>query len=311
MTRYLLGRIAGLLVTIWLITIVVFALMKSVPGGPFVFDKQPLPAEALENINKKYGLDGPVYVQYLRWLGAVAQGDLGVPFQSPTETVVGLIQRAWPVTILVGVITLAVAFGLGIPLGVVAATRQNSWLDRALTFIASLGLTIPNFVVAIWLIYAFAVNLKWLPTGGWGEPKHLIMPVIAYALIPMSSIARYTRTSVLDVMHADYVRLARARGIPEGTIMRRYVLRNALAPLITVFGPEIPNILTGSIFIEATFVIPGLGRFFVTSLTNRDYPMIMALVLLVAFLWGFTYIVSDILYSVADPRIRVGARRAA
>jgi ABC-type dipeptide/oligopeptide/nickel transport system permease component len=311
MTRYLAGRIVGLLVTIWLITIVVFALMKSVPGGPFVFDKQPLPPEAMENINRKYGLDGPVYVQYLRWVGAAVRGDFGVPFQSPTETVIGLIQRAWPITILVGVITLAIAFGIGIPLGVLAATHQNSWIDRGLTFVASLGLTIPNFVVAIWLIYAFAVHLKWLPTGGWGEPKHLIMPVIAYAMIPMASIARFTRTSVLDVMRADYVRLARARGVPEGTIMRRYVLRNALVPLITVFGPEIPNILTGSIFVEATFVIPGLGRFFVTSLTARDYPMIMALVLLVALLWGVTYIVSDVLYSIADPRIRVGGRRAA
>lgn len=311
MTGYLLGRIAGLLITIWLITIIVFVLMKSVPGGPFVFDKQPLPPEALENINRKYGLDGPIYVQYLRWIGAVARGDLGIPFQSPTETVVTLIQRAWPVTILIGVITLVVAFGIGIPLGVVAAMHQNSWIDRTLTFIASLGLTVPSFVVGIWLIYTFAVNLKVLPTGGWGEPKHLIMPVIAYALIPMASIARVTRTSVLDVLYADYVRLARARGVPEGTIMRRYVLRNALVPLITIFGPEIPNILTGSIFVEATFVIPGLGRFFVTSLLARDYPMIMALVLIVAFLWGFTYILSDILYSLADPRIRIGGRRAA
>jgi ABC-type dipeptide/oligopeptide/nickel transport system permease component len=311
MTGYLIRRILGLLFNIWLITIVVFALMKSVPGGPFVFDRQPLPAEAMENINKKYGLDGPIHVQYLRWIGAVLQGDFGVPFQSPTETVLSLIQRAWPVTLLIGVLTLAVAFGGGILLGIVAAMRQNSWLDRGLTFIATLGLTIPSFVIGIWLIYTFAVNLRLLPTGGWGEPKHLIMPVIAYALGPMALIARFTRTSVLDVMRADYVRLARARGVPEPTIWRRYVLRNALVPLITVFGPEIPNILTGSIFVEAIFTIPGLGRFFTTSLLARDYPMIMAMVLIVAFLWGFTYIISDVLYSAVDPRIRIGQGRAA
>jgi ABC-type dipeptide/oligopeptide/nickel transport system permease component len=299
------------LFNIWLITIVVFALMKSVPGGPFVFDRQPLPAEAMENINKKYGLDGPLHVQYFRWIGAVMQGDFGIPFQSPTESVISLIQRAWPVTLLIGVLTLAIAFGGGILLGIVAAMRQNSWLDRSLTFIATLGLTIPSFVIGIWLIYTFAVNLRLLPTGGWGEPKHLIMPVIAYALGPMALIARFTRTSVLDVMRADYVRLARARGVPEPTIWRRYVLRNALVPLITVFGPEIPNILTGSIFVEAIFTIPGLGRFFTTSLLARDYPMIMAMVLIVAFLWGFTYIISDVLYSAVDPRIRIGQGRAA
>jgi ABC-type dipeptide/oligopeptide/nickel transport system permease component len=311
MSGYLVQRVLGLLINIWIITIIVFALMKSVPGGPFVFDKQPLPEEAMENINRKYGLDGPVYVQYLRWIGAVLQGDFGIPFQSPTETVVSLIARAWPVTLVVGAFTLLIAFGGGILLGIVAAMRQNTWLDRTLTFLATLGLTVPSFVIGIWLIYTFAVNLRLLPTGGWGEPKHLIMPVIAYALGPMAVVARFTRTSVLDVMRADYVRLARARGVPELTIWRRYVLRNALVPLITVLGPEVPNILTGSIFVEAIFNVPGLGRFFTTSILARDYPMIMATVLLVAFLWGFTYILSDVLYSIADPRIRIGQGRAA
>jgi ABC-type dipeptide/oligopeptide/nickel transport system permease component len=311
MASYLLGRFAGLLLTIFVITIVVFVLMKSVPGGPFVFDRQPLPPEAMENINRKYGLDGPIHVQYLRWISAVLQGDFGVPFQSPTETVVSLIQRAWPVTLAIGLITLAIVFTGGILLGISAAMHQNSWLDRALTFVATLGLTIPSYVVGIWLIFFFAVNLRILPTGGWGEPKHLLMPVLAYSLGPMALVARFTRTSVLDVKRADYVRLARARGIPERTIWRRYVLRNALVPLITVFGPEIPNILTGSIFVEAIFVIPGLGRFFTTSLLARDYPMIMAMVLIVAFLWGITYIITDLLYAIVDPRIRIGQAQSA
>lgn len=311
MARYLLGRLAGLLFTIWIVTIVVFALMKSVPGGPFVFEKQPLPPAAMENINRKYGLDGPVYVQYLRWVSAALRGDFGIPFQSPTETVVGLIQRAWPVTLLIGAIVLVIIFAGGITLGLLAAKYQNSLLDRGITLFAVASGTIPSFVIAFWLIYLFAINLHLLPTGGWGEPKHLILPVIAYALGPMAGIARFTRTSFLDVVHADYVRLARARGIPEPTVQRRYILRNALVPIITVFGPEVPNVLTGTIFIEATFAIPGLGRFFTTSIQTRDYPMIMALVLMVAVLWGLTYILTDLLYTMVDPRIRVGQERSA
>ncbi len=309
MARYLLGRVAGLLLTIWIVTIIVFVLMKSVPGGPFVFEKQPLPPEAMENINQKYGLSGPVHEQYLRWLGAVLRGDFGIPFQSPTETVVGLIQRAWPVTITIGVFVLVIIFFGGITLGLLAAKYQNSLLDRGITLFAVASSSIPNFVIGFWLIYLFAVNLRLLPTGGWGEPKHLIMPVLAYALGPMAGIARFTRTSFLDVVHSDYVRLARARGIPEHIVQRRYILRNALVPIITVFGPEVPNILTGTIFIEATFAIPGLGRFFTTSISARDYPMEMALVLMVAILWGLTYIVTDVLYTIVDPRIRLGRER--
>ncbi len=309
MARYLLGRVAGLLLTIWIVTVIVFAMMKSVPGGPFVFEKQPLPPEAMENINQKYGLSGPVHEQYLRWLGAVLRGDFGIPFQSPTETVVGLIQRAWPVTITIGVFVLVIIFGAVIALGLLAAKYQNSLLDRGITLFAVASSSIPNFVIAFWLIYLFAVNLRLLPTGGWGEPKHLIMPVLAYALGPMAGIARFTRTSFLDVVHSDYVRLARARGIPEHIVQRRYILRNALVPIITVFGPEVPNILTGTIFIEATFAIPGLGRFFTTSISARDYPMEMALVLMVAILWGLTYIVTDVLYTMVDPRIRLGQER--
>ena len=309
MARYLLGRVAGLLLTIWVVSIIVFALMKSVPGGPFVFEKQPLPPEAMENINQKYGLSGPVHEQYLRWLGAVLRGDFGIPFQSPTETVVGLIQRAWPVSLTIGVFVLVIIFAGGITLGLLAARYQNSLLDRGITLFAVASSSIPNFVIGFWLIYLFAINLRLLPTGGWGEPKHLIMPVIAYSLGPMAGIARFTRTSFLDVVHSDYVRLARARGIPEHIVQRRYILRNALVPIITVFGPEVPNILTGTIFIEVTFAIPGLGRFFTTSISARDYPMEMALVLMVAVLWGITYILTDILYTVVDPRIRLGQER--
>jgi ABC-type dipeptide/oligopeptide/nickel transport system permease component len=215
-------------------------------------------------------------------------------------------------------LTILVSFGVGIPLGIYAAYNQNSWIDSAVTFVAMLGITVPNFVIALWLILVFAVRLKWLPMGGWSDPdnwlipgvfsKDWILPVIAYALAPLSIAARYTRSSVLDAIRSDYVRTARAKGLAGHMVMSRHVLRNALIPMITVLGVEIPNLLTGSIFIESIFRVPGLGKYFVTSTFNRDYPMIMALVLLIAVLWGLTYILTDILYTRADPRIRLGAQ---
>src|ERR671934_1795187 len=165
MARYLLGRVVGLLLVVFALTLVTFFLMHSVPGGPFVFEKQPLPPFAMENINRKYGLDKPVYVQYFRWLWAVLHFDFGIPFQSPTETVLGLIKRAWPVTMVVGVLTIAVAYGLGVLVGVLAALKPNSWLDHLVTLVATLGLTLPNFIVGFLLIFTLSVQLHLLPTG--------------------------------------------------------------------------------------------------------------------------------------------------
>jgi peptide/nickel transport system permease protein len=309
MLRYISGRLVSLLFSIAAVSVLTFFLMHSVPGGPFAFEKQPLPDFAMQNILRKYGLDRPVWEQYLRWVWAMLHGDFGIPFQSPTETVLGVIARTWPVTIQVGIPTIIVAFTLGITLGTIAALNQNSWLDNLVTFGATMGMTVPNFVVAIWLVMIFTIKLGWLPTGGWGEPKHLIMPVIAYSIGPAAIIARVTRTNMVEVSRSEHVRLARARGIPERLIVRRYVLKNALIPLVTVFGPMIPDLLTGSIFIETAFAVPGLGRFFTSSALHRDYPMIMAMMLLVAVLWGLVYLVTDLLYTIIDPRVRLTGER--
>jgi peptide/nickel transport system permease protein len=305
MARYLIARLASLVFVLFAVSVISFLLMHSVPGGPFDERERRLPEATRQAQLRKYGLDKPLWEQYLRYMWHAARFDFGVPFQSPTETVAGLIKRAWPVTIRIGILTLLLAYSLGILLGSIAAMKQNSWLDYAVTLGATMGLTVPNFVVAIWLILLLSVQFQLLPTGGWGEPKHYIMPVIAYSLAPMALVARYTRVSLLEVMRADHVRTARAKGLSERRVLLMHVARNALIPLVTVVGPEIPNILTGSIFIEATFRIPGLGRFFVTSTFTRDYPMILALVLLVAVLWGVTYLLTDILYTVLDPRIRL------
>jgi ABC-type dipeptide/oligopeptide/nickel transport system permease component len=318
MTRYIVGRLVSLLFVIWIVSIITFTLMHSVPGGPFDEVNQRLPPAAKANILQKYGLDQPIWRQYLNYMGNVLRFDFGIPFQQPTTTVADLIAKSWPITLQVGLMTILLSYGLGFILGLIAAYYQNSWIDSAVTFMSMLGITVPNFVVALWLILFFSVRLDILPSGGWNEPqdwvveglfsKNWILPVVAYALAPMSLVARYTRANVVEAIHADYVRTARAKGLREYAVVIRHVLKNALIPMVTALGPEIPNLLTGSIFIEAVFRIPGLGKYFVTSTFNRDYPMIMALVLLIAVLWGITYLTTDILYTRIDPRVRLGAR---
>jgi peptide/nickel transport system permease protein len=320
MARYILGRLVSLVFVLIAVSMITFFLMHSVPGGPFDETNQPLPPAAKANIMAKYGLDQPVWQQYLNYMSNVVRFDFGIPYQQPTTTVAELIKRTWLVSAQLGLMTILVAFGLGIPIGIFAAYHQNSWVDNAVTFTAMLGITVPNFVIGMWLILIFSLQLGWLPMGGWSEPnnwvipgifsKDWILPVLAYALAPLSVVARYTRASVIETIRSDYVRTARAKGLGSTRILSRHVLRNALIPMVTVFGVEIPNLLTGTIFIETIFRIPGLGKFFVTSTFNRDYPMIMALVLLIAFIWGVTYLITDLLYTRIDPRIRLGSKGA-
>lgn len=305
MARYILGRLVSLVFVLIAVSIIAFLLMHAVPGGPFDVSERRLPEATRLAQLRKYGLDGPLWEQYLRYMSHALRGDFGVPFQSPTETVTGLIARTWPVTIKIGLPTILIAFSLGSLLGTIAALNQNSWLDYAVTFGATLGLVLPNFVVAIWLVLLFSVRFHWLPPGGWGAPRNYVLPVLAYSMAPTALVARYARASLLEAMRADHVRTARAKGLSERRVLLGHVARNGLIPFVTILVPEIPNILTGSIFIESTFRIPGLGRFFVTSTSSRDYPMILALVLLVAALWGFTYLLTDVIYTVIDPRIRL------
>jgi ABC-type dipeptide/oligopeptide/nickel transport system permease component len=237
-------------------------------------------------------------------------GDFGISFQSPTETVGQLIARVWPTSMQLGGIAIILAAVIGLSTGIIAATHQNSWVDYLVTFVSTLGLTVPNFVVALWLLLVFSVGLGWLPTGGWptsgdGDFSAIIMPAITLALGPSALVARFTRASLVEVMQAEYIRTARAKGLREHAVILRHALKNALIPLITVLLPQVPNLLTGTIFVEVVFRVNGLGKFFVTSIFVRDYPMIMATVLLVATVWSFTYLVSDLLYTVIDPRIRL------
>ena len=316
MTRYILGRLASMVFVLIVVSMLTFGMMHAVPGGPFEETNQPLPPAAKANILRKYGLDKPVWQQYLNYMSNVLRFDFGIPYQQPTTTVTALIAQTWRISLQLGAMTILVAFGLGIPIGVFAAYHQNSWIDNAVTFVAMLGITVPSFVIGIWLILIFSVRMDALPMGGWNDNYVIpglfstdwIMPVVAYALGPLSVVARYTRSSVLEVIRSDFIRTARAKGLGAQTILWRHVLRNALIPLVTVLGVEIPNLLTGSIFVETMFRVPGLGKYFVTSTLNRDYPMIMALALLIAFVWGLTYLATDLVYTRIDPRIRLSSQ---
>ena len=310
MVVYLLGRVTGILVVFLIVSMLAFVLMHSVPGGPFDEEKAPLPPAAKENILHKYGLDRPLYEQYALYMWSALHGDFGISFQSPTETVIQLIARTWPTSMQLGGLAILLAATIGLTSGILAGVNQNTWIGYVVTFVSTLGITVPNFVIALWLLLVFAVGLGWLPTGGWPgsgttDFKTLILPVITLSLGPSALVARYTRSSLVEVLHAEYIRTARAKGLRDHAVVLGHALKNALIPLITILLPQIPNLITGTIFVEVIFRVPGLGKFFVSSIYLRDYPMIMATMLLVATLWSTTYLLSDILYTVVDPRIRL------
>ncbi len=309
MARYLIKRIFGLIVVLFLVSILAFLLMHSVPGGPFDEEKSPLPPAAKANILAKYGLDKPLYEQYFLYMSNALRGDFGISFQSPTESVIDLLARTWPVSIQLGLMAIVFAFVIGLTAGIISAIKQNTWIDYVVTFISTLGITVPSFVIAIWLLLVFSIQLGWVPTGGWpstgGEWNSAILPIITLGLGPSAIVARYTRSSMVEVIRSEYIRTARAKGLSGKVVIMRHALKNALIPLITILAPQIPNLITGTIFVEVIFRVPGLGKFFVSSIYLRDYPMIMATMLLVAFLWSITYLLSDILYTVVDPRIRL------
>jgi ABC-type dipeptide/oligopeptide/nickel transport system permease component len=303
MGRFILMRLAGLIVVLFIISVVTFALMHGVPGGPWKYGQRPFSEVQIAALKARYGLDKPLFEQYTTWLSGVLKFDFGQSFQHPDESVIALVRRTWPVTIHLGGMALAVAFGVGVPLGIVAALKQNTWVDYLATLLSIVGFVTPHFVWGILFILLFSLALKWLPTGGWDEPKQWILPVVAYSLAPLAMVARYTRASVIEAVRADYVRTARAKGLRERTIVFRHVMKNALIPMVTVFGPLIPDLITGSIFIEAIFRVPGLGRFWVTSTIERDYPMIIGLTVLWSVLIAITYLITDVLYVFADPRV--------
>ncbi len=281
--------------------------MHAVPGGPWDQGKplSHLDPELVQRLNQKYGLDKPLWEQYGVFLWNALHGDLGLSYTYGDRTVTGIILSGLPATLTLAAGAFAIAMVLGIFLGMVAAVRRNTWIDYASVFITTSLVSTPGFVIGIILTIVFGVTLNLLPVAGWGSPSNIILPTLALSTFPTALIARVTRASMLDALQQDYVRTARAKGLPEKTILFRHVLRNAMIPILTISGPELAFLVSGSVIIETLFAVPGIGRLFVIGVSQRDYGLIMGATLFYAFVIAMANLVVDILYAFVDPRIRL------
>ncbi|NLX02564.1 MAG: ABC transporter permease [Syntrophomonadaceae bacterium] len=305
MFRYVLKRIGTSLFTLWVIITITFILMHSIPGDPLTRDKK-MPEAIRQNIEAQYHLNEPLWKQYGYYFQGLAHGELGPSLKYEGVTVNEIIGQGFPVSAQLGLAALVLMLLVGLPAGVISALRQNQWQDHTAMFMATLGVAVPNFVLATLLIYIFGVKLELLPTSRWVSWQSVIMPAVALAFYPTAYIARLTRSSMLEVIGQDYIRTARAKGLPQRTVLYKHALRNALVPIVTYLGPLIAGVLTGSFVIEKIFAIPGLGQQFVLSISNRDYTTILGVTIFYAAFLIFMNLVVDLLYGVIDPRIRLG-----
>ena len=310
MVRYILTRIAGLFGVLFIVSVLTFALMHTVPGGPFdaraLEKQQMIPENIKRQLNEKYGLNESIWKQYALFVRNAARLDFGYSMTYPNRTVTGIFSEQWSYSLQLGLLTFIFSVVVGIGLGIVSAIKPNTVFDYFGTGVSIFCLVIPSFVFAILLQVVFSVWLGWLPTGGWSSPKHWIMPVLANSLAPVLVLQRYTRESMRDAMKANYVRTARAKGLSKRRVMFVHVFKNALTPLLTVGGPLAAGLIVGSFFVESIFRIPGIGFYFVSAIGSRDYPMIMATTLVWAFVISLAYLITDLLYALADPRITLG-----
>jgi len=313
MGRYIVRRVLWMIPVLFFISIVTFALAHAVPGGPFDREK-PLPAEIVANLNRHYGLDQPLWKQYTDYMGltrnpsgvyaGLLQGKFGPSYTTRSRTVNDIFAAHLPVSATLGLVALAIGVGMGVPLGVIAALKQNTRWDYITMGIAIFGVSVPNIVLGPLFILIFALTLGWFPVAGWGRPEQLVMPAVALGLHESAIIARLTRASMLQVIREDYIRTARAKGLKERAVMVRHALKNAFIPVATVLGPMFAALLTGTFVVEQIFAIPGLGKYFITSITNRDYPVVMGTVLLYAVFLVIANLMVDLTYAFLDPRIK-------
>lgn len=306
MLRYVLGRVLMIPPTLLAMSLIIFIVMHNTPGSPLQPEgANPLSPEDLKNLAAAWGLDRPLHEQYINFLVKAVQLDFGYSYSYRTSQVTEIISRTFPVSLHLGTMALLFAVVVGMTLGILAAINQNGPVDYFCTFTAMLGVATPNFVLAVVLIIVFVMLLPVIPrTGGWDQPVDWILPTITLGLGPMAIIARYTRSSMVDVIRSDYVRTARAKGLAERRVILVHVLKNALIPPVTILGPLFAAVGTGSPFVELIFRVPGMGRFFVQSLLARDYPMIMAVFLLFGAFVVIMNLVVDLVYGFLDPRIR-------
>lgn len=304
MFLYIIKRIGGAIVVLWAVITITFGLMHAIPGGPFTEEKKRPPA-VLANIEERYHLNDPLLTQYGDYLKHAAVLDLGPSFKYPGQTVNEIIAESMPVSAQLGLISLLLALGTGVTAGLLAAWRKNTWMDYALMLGATLGVSVPSFILAAVLIQLFAFTWPVLPAAMWKGPAYVILPALALAAHPTAFIMRLTRSSVLDALSQDYIKTARSRGISTRRLLCHHALRNALLPVVSYIGPLAAALLTGSFIVESIFAIPGLGRHFVTSIYNRDYTVILGITIFYSFLIIFMNLIIDLIYPLLDPRIRL------
>jgi oligopeptide transport system permease protein len=304
MVVYVAKRLFEAALTLLVIATVTFLLLRTIPGGPFDSDKV-LPPQVKANIEAKYNLNEPLYVQYFIYLGDLLKGDLGESYKYLGRSVTDMVVETLPPSFELGAYSLILAYLIGIPLGVIAASRHNSWMDNAAMFVSISGVSLPAFLVAPILILIFSFGLNWLPPAFWDGPAYYILPVITLGIRPAGVIARLVRASVLEVIRSDYIRTAKAKGLTEGKILFKHVLRNSLVSMVSYSGPLIAAVLSGAFVIEVIFAIPGMGRHLVQSVTNRDYPLILGTTLVFAVMLVICNLIADLVNSALDPRIKL------
>jgi len=302
MRKFVTQRVIAMLITLFIVATVTFFLAKTIPGGPFTKEKA-LPEAVLKNIEAKYHFNDPLWKQYTDYMVNLMKGDLGPSFRYDALTVNDIVRKGFPVSALLGFVAILISLGLGIPAGIISAYKQNFWQDNFVMFFSILGISIPNFILATLFMYIFGLKLHIFNIAGWGRWQDVILPAVTLAAYPTAYIARLMRSSMLDVLNQDYIKTARSKGLSEYRVMTIHALKNALIPVVTYLGPLIAAVFTGSFIVERLFFIPGLGRYYVTSIYDRDYTVILGTTIFYAAFLILANFAVDIIYAFIDPRI--------
>lgn len=308
MLKFILQRVLSMILVVLIVATATFFMMRLLPSGPFSREKK-LPAQIIQNLEARYHLNDPLWKQYVDYIGNLARGDLGPSFKYTNRTVNNIIDGGFPVSATLGAVAVLLSVAIGIPLGIWGALRQNGWQDNFVMFIALLGVSVPNFIMAVLLMLVFGLWLHVLPVAGWGSVSQIILPAFTLAGYPIAFIARLVRSSMIEVLRQEYITTARAKGISERLVIFRHALRNILIPVVTVLGPLIAAVFTGSFVVEKIFAIPGLGRYYVTSINDRDYTTILGVTIFYSALLVFMNFLVDLTYAWLDPRIRYVERK--
>lgn len=306
MLRFVLKRVVATLLALFVIVTITFSIMHTIPGGPFDSEKK-VNQVIMDNLNKKFHLNDPLPKQYVDYWKNLIQGDFGPSFRYESQTVNDIIKDGFPVSATLGAIAVSFALLMGLILGIIASLKQSHWQDYTAMIFATIGISVPAFVMAPLLMYFLGVKFKILPVAMWGSWKQVIMPAFALSLLPMATIARFTRASMLDVLNQDYIKTAKSKGLNQRVIVYRHAMRNALMPVVTYLGPMVAGVFTGSFVVEQIFAIPGLGKWFVASIGNRDYTVILGVTIFYSLFLLIMNLIVDILYAVIDPRIKLAS----